>query len=212
MTDNKGQSADGASVEQRRGPSRRRWVSAVTVLALALAAGIAAAKVGLSADGDADRGPALCSALGRTRHIRLQPRQPRDPGRFRGRRSGHEPRLARDPSRSSPADRFRSLFPKHSRRRVGALSAPLASRPCCAGRPRLPRFYGRRCRRRLGASASSRRTDASRPSNGGGPRGCLPWRVYSLWSFLPRSCLRHPWVGTGSVGRATRRARPRSGM
>ena len=125
MTDITGQSADGVSVKRRRSPSRGRRVSAVTVLALAVAAGIAAAAAGCRPTGTGIVDPlyaALFAAL----------------VTYACSRASRETLLVFSfvavvmsrawleiPAIAALLIALGSLFPRHSRRRVGALIGTL---------------------------------------------------------------------------------------
>ena len=125
MTDITGQSADGVSVKRRRSPSRGRRVSAVTVLALAVAAGIAAAAAGCRPTGTGIVDPlyaALFAALVTYACSRAS-RETLLVFSFVAVVMSHA--WLEIPAIAALLIALGSLFPRHSRRRVGALIGTL---------------------------------------------------------------------------------------
>jgi hypothetical protein len=126
VTDTIGQNADGASVERRRHPSRRRRVSAVIVLALAVSAGIGAAVADCKPTGTPVVDP-LYSALFAVFVTYVCSRASRDTLLVLSVVALVMSRSWLDiPAGAAVLIAFGSLFLKHSRRRVGALIGALS--------------------------------------------------------------------------------------
>ena len=120
-----GQSADGASAVRRHGRLRRRRVSAVTVLALALAAGIAAATAGCRPTGTPIVDP-LYTALFAAFVTYVSSRASRETLLVLSVVAVVMSRAWLElPAAAALLIAVGSMFPRHSRRRVGALIGTL---------------------------------------------------------------------------------------